>query len=156
MQDFEPFAAYQTIVQYDRSAYNEQVLNISALKKFLEVNNSKQNYELLARQDGYWHQLLRYQFKTASPFQISYTEFLRTILPVRKKKLRDRVLKKQQIRTDGSLEAGMSPIIKSKMLFAIAQIIDQSIRMHAELMDYRYRLASQHTKSSKQSLQAIR
>ena len=36
----------------------------------------------------------------------------------------------------------MSPIVRSKMLFAIAQIVDQSIRMHAELMDYRYRLAS--------------
>lgn len=70
------------------------MLNVAALKKFIEVNNSKQNYELLARQDGYWQQLLRYQFKTASPFQISYTEFLKIILPVRKKKLKEKVLKK--------------------------------------------------------------
>ena len=41
IMDFEPFSAYQTIIQYDRTAFNEQAINIQALKKFLEVNNTK-------------------------------------------------------------------------------------------------------------------
>ena len=95
MQDFEPFSIYQAMLTYDSASRAEQVVNIGCLRKFLEANNAKSSYELLAKQDGYWHQLLRYQFKTMNPAQISYTEFLRIILPIRKKRLRERVLKKQ-------------------------------------------------------------
>ena len=93
--DFEPFSIYQAMLNYDPASRAEQVMRISCLKKFLEVNNAKSSYELLAKQDGYWQQLLRYQFKTVHPTQISYTEFLRIVLPIRKRRLRDRVLKKQ-------------------------------------------------------------
>ena len=135
MSDFEPFSFFQIILKHINVARGEQAIKIDCLQRFLDSNNIR-SHQLLISND-HWQQLLRLQFQTLNSDQISYTEFLRIILPVKKKKLREKVLKKQRINQE---EPNISPIVRSKILFAIAQVIDTTIKMHASLSEYRHAL----------------
>jgi hypothetical protein len=55
--------------------------------------------------------------KAVNSEQLSYSEFLRVILPFKKKKLREKVLKKQKMNANGNIK---NPILESKIKFAIA------------------------------------
>ena len=53
------------------------------------------------------------------------------ILPVRKKKLREKLLKKQKIEARAK---SIGAITDSKINFALCQLIDQSIKMHENIL----------------------
>ena len=71
-------------------------------------------------------------FHTKSPLQLSYSEFLRALLPNHKKKLREKILKKQKISRNTVKK--VNKVVDSKINFCVCQVFDSLIKMHMNLM----------------------
>lgn len=73
---------------------------------------------------------MQQQLKSSNPDFLSYSEFIRVLLPSKKKKLREKMLKKQKMNSNGNIK---NPILESKIKFAVAQVFDQAIKAFADI-----------------------
>lgn len=127
IKDFEPFSKYHHIVKHDPVARRQCVLTSLCLKKFLEANHlSGPAAEQLALESDRQRLLLQ-QFQAASANEITYSEFLRALLPHSKKQLREKVLRKQRF---FKKPKKIHLVVDSKINFCLSQVFDQAIKMH--------------------------
>lgn len=107
ISDFEPMFAYNNMLKYDRTS---SIMTSLCIKRFLQSNNVKFEQDL--------KNFMLYQLNASNPNELPYTEFLRVILPNRRRKLREKVLKKQ------NSGRPKNAVVESKINFAIAQVFD--------------------------------
>ena len=89
INEFEPFALYNTITKGAKARSDE--MTSESLRSFLRDNHVQSINSILPQEFG---ELLSNQTRTLNPNQITYSEFLRIILPIRRKNLREKVLKR--------------------------------------------------------------
>ena len=127
IKDFEPFSKYHHIIKHDPVARRQCILTSVCLKKFLEANHlSAPAAEQLSLESDRQRLLLQ-QFQAASANEITYSEFLRAILPNNKKQLREKILRKQRF---FKKPKKVHLVVDSKINFCISQVFDQAIKMH--------------------------
>lgn len=103
---------FTEISKFDKTD-NQQQVSLKAIMRFLEANKIKSASEhLLIMQD--WHKFLRDTLRAKSSEAVTFDEFCRIMQA-----------KGATFTSGGKINS----IVKSKMLFAVAQVFDQLIKM---------------------------
>ena len=84
ISDFEPLVSYNGMLRYDQGC---KTMTQICIQRFLSNNKIKVETDFKG--------FMTHSLNATNPMELPYNEFLRVVLPTRRKKLREKVLRKQ-------------------------------------------------------------
>jgi len=119
LADFEPYSAFNLLKRNDF----ESSLNSKQLHLFLKMTSESLHIE----EEEICH--LFHYLGCKHIGHMLYSEFLQLVLPNKRKKLRERILKRKQ----KNERQAVNPVASQQVLFAIAQVFEQEVVLHRQL-----------------------